>query len=198
MIISLSIYMIMINTIAIFFGSDIQVINIQKISNKSISIVGIVFTHIQLIQVIVSIIIILLILFILNKKRIGKEIIALSENMELFLTLGIRLNRTRNIALLISGILITTASILKSIEFGIEPNNIGFHTLLLGIIAVLIGGIHSYKGALFGGIFIGLVNNIGAWFFSGEWKEISAFVLLFVILIFKKNGLFSINLRLEE
>ncbi len=198
MVISLSVYMIIINILAMFFGPENRIVNIQKLSNESLQFGTIVFTYFQIIQLIVCVLTIVSILYILNKIRIGQEIIALSENKELFLTLGLNLSKTRNIALLISGVLIAFSSVLKSIEYGIEPYNTGFQTLLLGIVAVVIGGIHSYKGAIFGGISIGIINNLGGWFFSGKWQDTIAFLLLLIILIFKKNGFFSINLRLEE
>ena len=198
MVIGLALYMVMINIIAIFFGSDVQIISVEGTSSKNLQLGTVVITYIQVTQMFLSTIVLLLALFLLNKKKIGQQIIALSENKELFLTLGHNVSKTRNKALLISGVLITCAAILKSIEFGIEPFTIGFQTLLLGIVAVLIGGIHSFKGAVLGGVFIGVINNLGAWFFSGEWQETIAFVVLLIILIFKKNGFFSVNLRLEE
>ncbi len=198
MVISLAIYMIMVNITALLYGSETQIINIDGFSSKSIQIGAIIITYIQLFQLGVVSLTLLFILFILNKKNIGKEIIALSENQELFTTLGYNLTKTRTYALLISGILIAVASILKSLEFGVEPFNIGFQSILLGIVAVLIGGIHSFKGAILGGVFIGIINNLGAWFFSGEWQETIAFVVLLIVLIFKKDGFFSVNLRLEE
>ena len=63
------------------------------------------------------------------------------------------------------------------------------------------GGIESYDNPfmkIFAGIFVGVVNNLGAWFFSGAWQETIAFIVLLIVLIIKKDGFFSVNLRLEE
>ncbi len=197
MIVSLAVYIIIINIIALFFGSNTQIINIKQLSYYSTQIGSIVFTYTQITQFFLGLIVICIILYFLTQKGIGNKINALSENSELFLTLGHNVHSTRKKVLLLSSVLIATASILKSVEFGIEPYSMGFQTLLLGIIASLIGGIHSFKGALIGGLFIGVINNIGAWFFSGAWQETTAFVALLVILLFKKNGFFNVNLRTE-
>ncbi|WP_452600631.1 branched-chain amino acid ABC transporter permease [Pontimicrobium sp. MEBiC06410] len=198
MIISIAIYIIIINITAIIYGSETQIINIDESSFVGIQTGIIIITPVQLLQFVISLPTVLLILLILNKKQIGKQITALSENKELLSTLGYNINKIRIKALVISSSLVAIVSILKSIEHGIEPYNFGFHSILMGIIAALIGGINSFKGAAFGGLFIGIINSVGSWFFSGEWQETTAYVMLLVVLTFKKEGFFNINLRLEE
>jgi branched-chain amino acid transport system permease protein len=60
---------------------------------------------------------------------------------------------------------------------------------------VIVGGIGSFKGAIIGGYAVGIVENLGMWKLPTEWQSTIAFVVLFLILLFRPSGLFGRRLR---
>jgi len=84
------------------------------------------------------------------------------------------------------------AGILISLETNIEPT-MGFSAILKGIIASIIGGIGSIPGAMLGGFFLGIVENLGIWKIQAGWKDTIAFAALIVFLLFRPGGIFNVK-----
>lgn len=196
LLISLSVYTVIVNVIAMLAGAEIKYIQLGL--EGKLNIAGVVITKLQLFQVTISVIALVAVYLLLSKTLIGKKVTALSENLTLFKILGFDENRTREKILIISAILVSIASILKTAETGIDPFNNGFHIVLLAAVAVIVGGIRSYKGAILGSILLGLIMGVAKYSFAGDWKEAAAFVLLIIVLFFKKDGLFYTQLRAES
>ena len=81
--------------------------------------------------------------------------------------------------------------ILISLETNIEPT-MGFNAILKGIIASIIGGMGSIPGAVLGGFFLGLAENLGIWKIQAAWKDSIAFAILIVFLLFRPGGIFGV------
>lgn len=80
------------------------------------------------------------------------------------------------------------AGVLISLETNIEPT-MGMNAILKGIIASIIGGIGSIPGALLGGFFLGIVENLGIWQIQAGWKDTIAFAVLILFLLFRSEGM---------
>lgn len=89
------------------------------------------------------------------------------------------------------------AGILISLETNIEPT-MGFNAILKGIIASIIGGIGSIPGAVLGGYFLGLAENLGIWKIQSGWKDAIAFAILIVFLLFRPGGIMGIKTEPER
>jgi branched-chain amino acid transport system permease protein len=89
------------------------------------------------------------------------------------------------------------ASIFISIDTNMSPF-MGLNALLFGIIAVVIGGLGNILGAYLGGMFLGLVQHLGAWWTSSEWQDGIAFLVLLIFLIFRPQGFFVKPLKKAE
>jgi branched-chain amino acid transport system permease protein len=72
--------------------------------------------------------------------------------------------------------------------------NIGFILGVKSFTAAVLGGIGNLKGALLGGLLLGLVENYGSAIFGGQWKDVIAFVVLLVVLMFRPTGLLGESL----
>jgi branched-chain amino acid transport system permease protein len=77
--------------------------------------------------------------------------------------------------------------------FGLYYNTINFHdgylTGLKAFTAAVLGGIGNIPGAMVGGLVLGLLEGLGAGYISAQWKNVFAFVVLVILLLFKPTGL---------
>lgn len=125
---------------------------------------------------------------IVDKTKIGKAIRAVAEDPIGASVSGIYPERIILYAFGIGSALAGMAGVLISLETNIEPT-MGFNAILKGIIASIIGGIGSIPGAVLGGFFLGIVENLGIWKIQAGWKDTIAFAVLIIFLLFKPEGI---------
>ena len=73
----------------------------------------------------------------------------------------------------------------------------GYLMLLKAFAAAVVGGFGSLPGAIVGGIIVGITENLGAAYISASHKDIYAFLLLILVLMFKPSGLFGVVARVK-
>jgi branched-chain amino acid transport system permease protein len=191
LIASFGIFIFVQNLIALIFGNQILTIRTGPIK-EGYSILGAVITDNQIIILIVSIVLMFLLWFFIVKTKLGKAMRAVSDDSIAASVVGINPNRTILSAFAIGSALAGAAGILISLETNIEPT-MGFSAILKGIIASIIGGIGSIPGAMLGGFFLGIVENLGIWHIPAGWKDSIAFLVLIVFLLFKPGGILNIK-----
>jgi branched-chain amino acid transport system permease protein len=86
------------------------------------------------------------------------------------------------------------AAMLFTLVYDQTRFNIGFILGVKSFTAAVLGGIGNLKGALLGGLLLGLVENYGSAIFGGQWKDVIAFVVLLVVLMFRPTGLLGESL----
>jgi len=87
------------------------------------------------------------------------------------------------------------AGVLYAMEFENLRFNIGFILGIKAFTAAVLGGIGNIRGALLGGVVLGLVENWGAIFFGSQWKDVIAFVILVIVLLFRPTGILGESLQ---
>ena len=178
--------------IAILFTSQFQTLS-QNISGQRIyEIFGGVITQTQLIILISSIVITAGLILLLKYTMFGKAIKAVSDDEEVAKIVGINTNKIIGYVFFIGSAIAGLGGILVGFDTGIEPT-MGFHLLLKGVIAAIIGGVGSIYGALIGAFLLGFVENFGIWQISGEWKDAIAFGLLILFLVFMPHGIMNVK-----
>jgi branched-chain amino acid transport system permease protein len=110
---------------------------------------------------------------------------------------GINSERVILTAFAIGSALAGVAGILISLETNIEAT-MGFNAILKGIIASIVGGIGSIPGALFGGLFLGLAENLGIWKIQAGWKDTIAFAILIIFLLIRPSGIMGVKTEKEK
>lgn len=135
--------------------------------------------------------------YIVNYTRLGKAMRAVATDRTAASLMGINVDRIVLYTFLIGGALAGVAGTLYAMQFGRVDPFTGFLPGLKAFTAAVLGGIGSIPGAMLGGVLLGLIelligtyapimtNNV----IGTEYKDIFAFMLLIVILIFKPNGL---------
>jgi branched-chain amino acid transport system permease protein len=147
------------------------------------------FGNIMIIAI-AGIIYFLLSLFI-NNTKIGLQIRATSQNIEAAQVLGIDLDKIFMITFFLASSIGAVAGILNGMYYNIVKFDMGLMGGIIGFSAAVMGGLGNVYGAIIGGIIIGLVESFTMAFVPGgsPYKEIFAFIVVVVFLLFKPSGI---------
>ncbi len=189
---SIGLFIILTNAIAILFGNENKTFS-QNIYN-SLSIGSIIITRMQIIQFSFSLALITALLVVLGRTNLGIKINALSHDKLLFEVFGHNALKLRLTLYFISGILAAVVSLLIGFDVGFDPY-FGMSLLLNALVVMIIGGFGSFRGALTGGLILGILQSLSVYFFEARWETAITFLLLILILIFRPQGLFGIKQR---
>jgi len=186
LITSLGIYIIMQNLISISFGDSIQ--NIQPGRRYNIfNIYEAKTTSIQILTIILCIIFMSFSIILFKKARIGKKIRAIASDLNLSRISGINIKNVIFNTVIIGSMFASFAGILFALDVNMTPT-MGMNILMMGIVAMIIGGVGSIPGIALGSLFLAFAQNFGVWKISSQWQDAIAFGILLVFLIFRPQG----------
>ena len=134
---------------------------------------------------------------LVRRTRVGKAIRAVAEDQAAASLMGINVNRMISVTFLIGGAMGGAAGVLFGIQYGLVNPYTGFIPGLKAFTAAVLGGIGNIPGAMLGGLVLGLLEAFAASYlslltggaFGAEYKDIFAFSVLILILIFRPKGL---------
>ncbi|MAG91210.1 branched-chain amino acid ABC transporter permease [Candidatus Woesearchaeota archaeon] len=193
LIASVALLMLSASLMQALFGSSTKVLNLSK-SNITYTFGFLTITFIQISIIITAIVLFLLLWFILKKTRLGKSMRALADNKEVSQIVGINPEKIYFYTFLIAAFLGGVAGILIGLEQNLYPR-MGIIIIIKGFISAVVGGITSVPGAIVGGLFIGLVENLGIWFLPSGYKDVISFTILLLFLLFRPQGIFGVKKR---
>lgn len=124
-----------------------------------------------------------------RKTKFGRGIRAVSQDPESAALMGVNATRVVQITFLIGGIMAGAAATLYMLRIGVTRQNAGFILGVKAFTAAVLGGIGNLRGALLGGLILGVSENWGSALFGTEWKDVVAFVLLVLVLLLRPSGL---------
>ena len=149
----------------------------------------------QVIVIISAVLVMVLLDQTVARTRIGRGIRATAQDPEAAVLMGVNIDTVVRLTFLLGGAMAGIAGVLYAMEFENLRFNIGFILGIKAFTAAVLGGIGNIRGALLGGIALGLVENWGAIFFGSEWKDVIAFVILVVVLLFRPTGILGESLQ---
>ncbi|MBA7640336.1 High-affinity branched-chain amino acid transport system permease protein LivH [subsurface metagenome] len=126
----------------------------------------------------------------LKKTRIGTAVRAASEDMESTTLMGINPHWVNAVTFAIGIGLAGTAGVGLATVYSFDPMY-GFTFVIMSVIALALGGFGNVFGALLGGVILGLIYNLGAYFVSPTWADAICFGVFLLVLIFRPQGLFG-------
>lgn len=189
---SIGLFIVLTNALAMFFGNGNKTF-FQEFQN-SLQFGNIIITKVQGLQLLISVIIISALFIVLNKTNLGLKIKAISFDNLLFQIFGNNATKLRLILYFVSGGIAAIVSLLIGYDVGFNPY-FGMALLLNALVAMIIGGFGSFKGALFGGIILGIIQSLSVYFFDTKWETAISFLILILILIFRPQGLYGTKQR---
>ena len=103
--------------------------------------------------------------------------------------LGLDVNRTISLTFIMGASLASVAGVMFLLYYGVIDFFIGFLAGIKAFTAAVLGGIGSLPGAMLGGLLIGLIETFWSGYFTVEYKDVAAFSILVLVLIFRPTGL---------
>jgi branched-chain amino acid transport system permease protein len=141
--------------------------------------------------IVAAIILLLLLLTFVNKTRLGKAIRAVSMNPNASKLMGINIDGVVSITFLVGGLMTGAAGFFYVLKYENSSFSIGFELGIAAFTAAILGGIGNIKGAFYGGLSLGLLETYASFFLGTQWKAVTVFTILVVVLYTKPNGLFG-------
>ncbi len=120
---------------------------------------------------------------------LGRAQRACEQDMTMAALLGVDVDRTISTTFVIGAALAAVAGLMVTLYYGVIDFFIGFLAGIKAFTAAVLGGIGSLPGAMLGGLLIGLIEAFWSGYFSVEYKDVSVFVILVLVLIFRPTGL---------
>lgn len=151
----------------------------------------------SIVVILASVLILVGLNYLVNATRLGRAIRAVAQDRNTAYLMGVDVNRIIALTFLIGGALGGAAGVLWSFRFTRADPYMGFLPGLKAFTAAVLGGIGSIVGAMLGGMVLGLLESFAAAYltiftrgaFGAEYKDIFAFAILILILIFRPTGL---------
>ncbi len=193
---SLGLYIVLQNTISMLFGDDTKSIR-SGVVKEGLPVLGARITPIQIVIVITSILLVIAVAFWLKKSKMGKTMRAVADDSELALISGIDSDRVILWTFGIGSALAGVAGILVALDVDMTPT-MGMNALMMGVVAVIIGGVGSIPGVALGALLLGLAQHLGVWKISSQWQDAIAFVILFLFLLIRPQGFLGRKVKKVE
>ncbi len=127
--------------------------------------------------------------WVITKTPLGRAQRATQQDAKMAALLGIDVDRVISTTFVIGAALAGVAGLMVTLYYGVIDFYIGFLAGIKAFTAAVLGGIGSLPGAMLGGLLIGLIEALWSGYFSIEYKDIAAFSVLILVLLFRPSGL---------
>jgi branched-chain amino acid transport system permease protein len=126
---------------------------------------------------------------LINRTALGRAQRACQQDLGMASLVGIDVDRTIALTFVLGAALASVAGLMFLLNYGVIDFYIGFNAGIKAFTAAVLGGIGSVPGAMLGGLLIGLIEAFWSAYFSVEYKDVAAFAILILVLIFRPTGL---------
>jgi branched-chain amino acid transport system permease protein len=137
----------------------------------------------------VTVLLMLALSLFIARSRMGRACRACAQDMQMANLLGIDTNRVISFTFVLGAMLAAVGGVLIGLGIGKLNPYIGFIAGLKAFTAAVLGGIGSIPGAMLGGVLLGLAETFASAYLPSEYKDVVAFGLLILILLFRPSGL---------
>jgi branched-chain amino acid transport system permease protein len=146
-------------------------------------------SYIQIAIMLTTLVLMLLFSWLVAATRIGRDMRACEQDLKMAALVGVDTDRTISLTFLIGAALAAVAGVMFLLYYGVIDFFIGFQAGVKAFTAAVLGGIGSLPGAMLGGLLIGLIETFWSAYFSVEYKDVAAFSVLILVLIFLPTGI---------
>jgi branched-chain amino acid transport system permease protein len=146
-------------------------------------------SNVQIAVVVTTVMLMLVFSWVVARTRLGRDMRACEQDLKMASLLGVDVDRTISYTFIIGAALAAVAGIMHLMYYGVIDFFIGFVAGVKAFTAAVLGGIGSLPGAMLGGLLIGLIETFWSAYFSIEYKDVAAFSILVIVLIFLPTGI---------
>ncbi len=146
-------------------------------------------SYVQILIIVTTVVLMTVFSLIIARTALGRAQRACEQDMKMASLLGINVDRTISITFILGAALAAVAGLMFQLYYGVIDFYIGFLAGVKAFTAAVLGGIGSLPGAMLGGVIIGLIETFWGAYFPIEYKDVAAFSMLALVLIFLPQGL---------
>jgi branched-chain amino acid transport system permease protein len=146
-------------------------------------------SNIQILIILTTFALMAVFTYIITKTPLGRAQRACEQDSTMAALTGVNVDRTISLTFVIGAALAAVAGLMFLLYYGVIDFYIGFVAGIKAFTAAVLGGIGSLPGAMLGGIIIGLIETFWSAYFTIEYKDVAAFSILAIVLIFLPSGL---------
>ena len=139
-------------------------------------------------RLLTAVLLVLLMSVLLNRTKMGKAVRALAQNRPAAILMGVDVERVSSVVFAISSALGVAAGALVGALFAVAPG-VSEALVVKGFAVLILGGLGSIPGAIVGGLVLGMSETLAAGLISSAYKDVIAFLVMIVVLLFKPEGL---------
>jgi branched-chain amino acid transport system permease protein len=155
----------------------------------SSDIFAVTLSNIQIIIVVTTIALMTAFSYLIAGTSLGRQQRACEQDRKMAALLGVNVDRVIALTFVTGAALAAVAGLMYLLYYGVIDFFIGFIAGIKAFTAAVLGGIGSLPGAILGGLIIGLIEVFWAGYFTTEYKDVAAFSILVVVMIFFPSGL---------
>ncbi|MGH6718191.1 MAG: ABC transporter permease subunit [Alphaproteobacteria bacterium] len=145
--------------------------------------------YMQIMIIVVTVVLMAGFTWLITRTTLGRAQRACEQDQRMAALLGVNIDRTISMTFVIGAALAAVAGLMVTLYYGIIDFYIGFVAGIKAFTAAVLGGIGSLPGAMLGGMLIGLIEAFWSAYFTVEYKDVAAFSVLVLVLIFRPTGL---------
>lgn len=195
LIASMGVLVMLENIVAMIFGNELQTVPRGMAAVTQFG--GVRLTSLQLWGFGIGVASVAFLWVLVRRLRTFKALWAMGDQPELIPVLGLPLYRLRAMVLAIGTAMAAIPACVITLDIGIDPF-VGMSYLLIAAVAVLVGGVDSYRGWVSGAATLAILQSLVVWKFSARWMDLVTFGLLVIMLVFRPQGLVQNAKRAEE
>jgi branched-chain amino acid transport system permease protein len=146
-------------------------------------------SYLQIVIVLVTTVLMAGFTLLITRTPLGRAQRACEQDQKMASLLGVNVDKTISLTFVMGAALAAVAGLMVTLYYGVVDFYMGFLAGIKAFTAAVLGGIGSLPGAMLGGLFIGLIEAFWSAYFSVEYKDLAAFAILVLVLIFRPTGL---------
>ena len=150
---------------------------------------AVTISYLQIMIIVVTVVLMAGFTLLIAKTSLGRQQRACEQDKVMAGLLGVNVDRTISLTFVLGAGLAAVAGMMHVMHYGVVHFFIGFLAGIKAFTAAVLGGIGSLPGAMLGGLLIGLIEAFWSGYFSVEYKDVAAFSILVLVLIFRPSGL---------
>ena len=186
---------------SIFLQNYVQIVQgakikpLQPVVQGNVQLLGtaggftVAISYLQIIIIVLTVALMAGFTFLIQRTALGRAQRACEQDLKMASLVGVDVDKTISTTFVIGAALAAVAGVMVTMYYGVIDFYIGFVAGIKAFTAAVLGGIGSLPGAMLGGLLIGLIEAFWSAYFTIEYKDVAAFAILVIVLIFRPTGL---------